>query len=168
MYNIKVRYNTNYGVLPNQKRWRVLVNGEQTFADHIEIKVPTQTTDDIVIIDGVFVEKNHISCKARYVKQINLQTSEFIDGNDFIQEHLTFIITDDINDSGLYNHLLNVAKNRLTWSEKKKKWKVYAKDDFVKNNEQIIEHICDSVSINGHCWTSLTKPEICFNADFNK
>lgn len=165
MYNIKVRYNTNYGVLPNQKRWRLLINGEQIFADHIEIRVPTYTSEDILLVDEVSVKKNHISCEAKYVKKISLQTSEFIDGiNVSRQEHLTFIITNEINDELQKN---NEIKHTLTWSEKTKKWKVYTKDNFIKDYEQITEKVCDMVSINGICWTSETKPEICFNAEFN-
>jgi hypothetical protein len=53
---LKIRFNTeNTGSL----FWRILIDGEEVLADHVDIKVPSSTTQD-TLPDGRV--KWHISC----------------------------------------------------------------------------------------------------------
>lgn len=62
---IRIRYNTNYP-LKSDKKWRLLINGEQILVDEINIFVPCHTTTDIVLgDDGKDVQKYHISCEGK-------------------------------------------------------------------------------------------------------
>ena len=51
MKMVKIRFNTNYGKLPNQKKWRLLIEGTAIFADEIELHCPCHTSEDIVVGD---------------------------------------------------------------------------------------------------------------------
>jgi len=63
MKDVKIRFNTNFPKTSN-KKWRVLVDGQQHLVDEIEILCPSNTSQDIVKgDDGQDVEKYHISCK---------------------------------------------------------------------------------------------------------
>jgi hypothetical protein len=65
MKMVKIRFNTNYGKLPNQKKWRLLIDGTPLFVDEIELHCPCHTTEDIVVgDDGKDVLKFHITCEA--------------------------------------------------------------------------------------------------------
>jgi len=59
MYDIKIRYNTK-AKPEDTLHWRVLINGVEHLASHVEINTQTKTTTDF--IEGVGT-KWHISCK---------------------------------------------------------------------------------------------------------
>jgi len=67
MIDIKIRYNTlcNDG----KNYWRILVDGKEHICSHIDIKIPVQTTQDVVFDQyrNCEVEKHHISCKANSI-----------------------------------------------------------------------------------------------------
>ena len=73
MKMVKIRFNTNYGKLPNQKKWRLLIEGTALFAEEIELYCPCHTSEDIVVgDDGKEVLKFHITCEAstfHYLKE---------------------------------------------------------------------------------------------------
>lgn len=71
MLDVKIRFNTNYGKLPDQKKWRVIVDGKQHFTDEVEIIGTCYTSEDIVKgDDGNDVLKFHITTKAREIKNL--------------------------------------------------------------------------------------------------
>ena len=66
-YDVKIRFNTNYGKTNNLK-WRILVDGKEQLVDEIKINCPCYTSQDIVKgDDGLDVQKFHISCKPKDV-----------------------------------------------------------------------------------------------------
>jgi hypothetical protein len=80
--NVKIRFNTNYGKLPDQKKWRVLIDGEQIFSEQVEIHCPCKTSEDIVVgDDGKDVVKFHITCEANVFYY--LKNDVLSDENDF-------------------------------------------------------------------------------------
>ena len=131
---IQVRFNTNYGVLPDQKRWRVLIDGNQIFTDSVDIKTKSWTTIDIVKGDnGNDVEKYHVTCKPTYI-HTTPDLVELKDENGSFEE-----------DS---EHDLICVK----WSEKAKKWKVEIKGE---------ERLYDNIVFETRVWTSDISPELC-------
>ena len=77
MIDVKIRYNTLSS--DNGDKWRILLDGREFLCDSIKIKVPTETTRDIVWDPSrnQNVEKFHISCSASQVswngKEVNIE-----------------------------------------------------------------------------------------------
>jgi hypothetical protein len=67
MIDIKIRYNTLCD--DNRKFWRILINGIEHTASHINIEIPVQTTRDIVFDPNrnEKVNKHHMSCIANEI-----------------------------------------------------------------------------------------------------
>jgi hypothetical protein len=175
MNKIQVRYNTDYDKkfshpnLPEQKRWRVLINGEQILADYVEIRVPAHTTTDTITTELGSVLKKHISCECKYVIRNYIWATEFVGGINITKKEKFIVILSDTEDFDrtMKELLVNInGSTQIYWSETKKKWKLTTKDDFIKHHEQITEVLCDHVSIKPICWTSDGKPMICFNSLF--
>lgn len=174
MNKIQVRYNTDYDKfnhpnLPDRKRWRVLINGEQILADYVEIRVPSHTTTDTIKTELGSVLKKHISCECKYVIRNYIWATELVEGINISRKEKFIVILSDTEDfDRTMNELLvNInGSTQLSWSESKQKWKLKIKDDFIKDCEQTTEVFCDQVSIKPICWTSNEKPMICFNSLF--
>jgi len=131
---IKVRYNTNYGVLPDQKRWRVLIDGEQIFTDSIEINTKSWTTKDLIKgDDGNYVDKYHITCNPDIVKNK--------DGNVQLK---------DYDDSEISNDQQELIC--INWSVSENKWKVNIKE---------IDRYFEEILFKTKVWTSDISPELC-------
>lgn len=77
MKEVKIRFNTNYPKTSN-KKWRVIVDGQQHLVDEIEILCSSYTSQDIVKgDDGQDVEKFHISCKPKNIEfQVDIASFE--------------------------------------------------------------------------------------------
>ena len=74
-YEIKIRFNTNYREDdPSTKEWRVLVNGQEHFCNHVRVNCPSYTSKDL--IEGVG-QKWHISCEARKIEFVKDETGSF-------------------------------------------------------------------------------------------
>ena len=132
---VQVRYNTNYGVLPDQKRWRVLIGESQIFTNNVEIRTNSWTTKDIIKgDDGNPVEKFHITCKPEIIKT----TEEGIELSD----------NDDIRieDERSYDLIF------IKWSQSSNKWKVNIKGE---------DRLFDKISLKTDIWTSDISPELC-------
>jgi len=67
MIDVKIRYNTL--CTDNRTYWRILLDGVEHNCSHININIPTQTTQDNVFDSarGENVDKHHISCYANSV-----------------------------------------------------------------------------------------------------
>ena len=61
---IKIRFNTYFKPGDGSKEWRVLVNGQENFCNHIKINCPSYTTHDFIAGVG---DKWHISCEANHI-----------------------------------------------------------------------------------------------------
>lgn len=73
---IKIRYNTNYPET-SDKKWRLLIDGEQTLVDAISILVDSWSSVDLVKDDkGNEVMKYHICCEGSVNIIINNETNE--------------------------------------------------------------------------------------------
>lgn len=60
---IQIRFNTNYPDKSDRK-WRLLIDGQQDLVDDILILVPSRTSSEFVKgDDGQPVLKHHISCE---------------------------------------------------------------------------------------------------------
>jgi hypothetical protein len=131
---IRVRFNTNYGVLPDQKRWRVLIDGGQIFTDSVDIRTKSWTTRDIIKgDDGQNVEKYHISCNPEIVTT-NEEGVELKDYDDIeVKEDQPDLIC-------------------IKWSASANKWKVYIKGE---------ERLFDEIFFKTDVWTSDISPELC-------
>ena len=108
---VQVRFNTNYDVLPDQKRWRVLIDGGQIFTNSVDIRTKSWTTKDLITgEDGNPVEKYHISCKPEIVttNEDGVQLKDY----------------DDMKEEGPQADMVCIG-----WSESAKKWRVYIKGD---------------------------------------
>lgn len=131
---IQVRYNTNYNVLPNQKPWRILVDGNQFYTDSIQIKTKAWTTKDIVRgDDGNYVEKFHISCIPNSV--------EVEDDGFLLKDNQDTILDWEIPD------LICIC-----WSVTQNKWKVFIKGE---------NRYYDDIVFKTYLWTSDISPEFC-------
>ena len=65
---VKIRFNTNFVEgSPSIKEWRVLINNQEYFCNHVSIFCPSFTTKDIIENVG---EKWHISCNPAHVEYI--------------------------------------------------------------------------------------------------
>ena len=67
MIDVKIRYNT---LCSDDKNYlRILIDGIEHTCSHIDIKIPVQTTRDIVFDQSrnCDVDKHHISCKANFI-----------------------------------------------------------------------------------------------------
>lgn len=133
---VKIRYNTNFGKIPDQKMWRVLVNGKQTFTNSITINADSWSTSDLITDDnGQYIEKKHITCKC---KDEDIKSD--LDG---------------------FEVLGNLTKKcepgtklvSIRWSTKNNKWAV-------KINEGE-DKFYDDINIETRIWTSDISPEIC-------
>ena len=104
---IQVRFNTNYGVLPDQKRWRVLIDGAQIFTDSVDIRTKSWTTTDIIND----VEKYHITCNPEIVttNEDGVELKDYDDMKVQDEPHPDLIC--------------------IKWSESESKWKVNIKDE---------------------------------------
>ena len=133
---IQVRYNTNYGITPDQKRWRILVDGNQFYTNSIDIKTKAWTTKDIVKgDDGNYVEKFHISCVPNYVE---------VEEGFLLKDKPEIVVTDDILD--------NLELICICWSVTQNKWKVVIKGD---------NRYYDDIVFKTYLWTSDISPEFC-------
>ena len=131
---IQVRYNTNYGVLPDQKRWRVLIDGGQIFTNSVDIRTKSWTTKDFIKVDGESVEKYHFTCNPDIVttNEDGVQLKDY---------------DDDKNLKDLESELVCIK-----WSESSKKWKVNIKGE---------DKFFDDIYLKTDLWTSDTNPELC-------
>ncbi len=65
MDDIKIRYNTDRDKInPDLLPWRVLINNVEFLASHVELRVYSTTSEDL-LSSGVI--KWHIACKGRAV-----------------------------------------------------------------------------------------------------
>lgn len=136
---IRVRYNTNYGVLPDQKRWRVLINGDQTYADHVYIKTKAWTTKDIVKGDnGEEVEKFHITCEPGIFGMSDCSETG---------EKSALCTESEIRKDNEKEDLICIK-----WSVSANKWKVCIKGE---------DRLYDDIVFNTNIWTSDISPELC-------
>jgi|LakMenE18May11ns_1017448.scaffolds.fasta_scaffold9237078_2 hypothetical protein len=60
MNKVKIRYNTN-ATEADQLHWRVLINGNETLASHVEVNTKLWSTKDF--IEGVGY-KWHLTCES--------------------------------------------------------------------------------------------------------
>lgn len=109
---INVRYNTNYGKLPDQKRWRVLIEGSQVFTDKVEISTKSWTTTDV--IDGVI--KQHVTCNPEIISK-NEDEIQLKDYYDLEENEIVDLIC-------------------FKWSMSENKWKVC-----IKGEDRLYENI---------------------------
>lgn len=59
MKRVQIRFNTNYKPGDGSKEWRVLIDGEENFCNHVTINCPCHTSRDFIEGTGW---KWHISC----------------------------------------------------------------------------------------------------------
>ena len=133
---VQVRFNTNYGVLPNQKRWRVLIDGSQLFTDSVDIRTKSWTTKDIVKgDDGKDVEKFHVTCNPDIIttNEDGILLTDFEPKNS----NLPPIEGKHINDLVC-----------IKWSVSQNSWKVGDK-------------FYDNIVFDTDLWTSDISPELC-------
>jgi len=139
---INIRYNTNYGKLPDQKRWRVLIDGSQVFTDSVEIKTKSWTTSDIIQSSdsedvNVYIIKYHITCNPEIISKNDdgIQLKDYDDMKS----------TEDDNEP--QPDLVCVS-----WSESLKKWIVNIKGE---------DRVFDDIFFKTNLWTSDISPELC-------
>jgi len=72
---ILVRFNTKFQEDPDQRHWRVLVNGQETLAHRVEINVPAKTVMEQVGSE----EKYHILCYGKVMTQ-HCECTEVVNG----------------------------------------------------------------------------------------
>jgi hypothetical protein len=131
---VQVRFNTNYDVLPDQKRWRVLIDGAQIFTNSVDIRTKSWTTKDLITgEDDNQVEKHHISCKP----EIITTNEDGVQLKDY----------DETKEEGPQADMVCVG-----WSESAKKWRVYIKGD---------ERFFDEILFKTDVWTSDISSELC-------
>jgi hypothetical protein len=131
---IKIRYNTNFGKIPNQKAWRVLVNGKQMFTDSVTINADSWSTSDLITDDsGQYIEKKHITCKCK-----NEDIKSDLDGFEVL---------------GLTKKCSDTSLVTIRWSVKNNKWAVR-----IDEGEPLFY---DDLNIETKIWTSDISPEIC-------
>jgi len=131
---IQVRFNTNYGVLPNQKRWRVLIDGAQIFTDSVDIRTKSWTTTDIIKgDDGNDVEKYHITCNPEIVKtnEDGVELKDYDDMKVQDEPHPDLIC--------------------IKWSESLNKWRCL----------DVYPGAFDEIVFKTDVWTSDISPELC-------
>ena len=131
---IQVRYNTNYGILPNQKRWRVLIDGGQIFTNSVDIRTKSWTTRDMINgKDGNPIEKYHVTCKPE-IFITNEDGVELKDSDDIkVEDELPDLIC-------------------IKWSVSENKWKVNIKGE---------DRLFDEIFFKTDVWTSDISPELC-------
>ena len=133
---VKIRYNTNFGKIPDQKMWRVLVNGKQIFTNNVTIYTDSWSTSDLITDDnGEYIEKKHITCKC---KDEDIKSD--LDGFEVL---------------GNLTKKYDPGPDLVTicWSVKNNKWAVRINDA-----ESIFY---DDINIETKIWTSDISPEIC-------
>lgn len=65
MASIKIRFNTEYKSTPSEEyKWRIVVDGQESLAKNVAIKVPSCSTEDL-LPSGIM--KYHISCEGNVV-----------------------------------------------------------------------------------------------------
>ena len=65
---VKIRFNTNYPKT-SDKKWRIIINDNQTLVDEVEVNTMCYTSEDIVVgDDGNKIVKYHISTIAKDVE----------------------------------------------------------------------------------------------------
>lgn len=132
---VQVRYNTNYGVLPDQKRWRVLIDGGQVFTNSVDIRTKSWTTKDFITgEDGNPIEKFHVTCKPEIVKtnEDGIELKDYDDTKVQEEPHPDLIC--------------------VKWSESANKWKVNIKGE---------DRLFDDILFKTDVWTSDISPELC-------
>lgn len=129
---IQVRYNTNYGKLPDQKRWRVLHNGVQLFTDSVTICTKSWTTKDIIEDENKLVEKWHVTCNPMI----------------FMESIEAVYLKDDFSEPEESIEPLVC----ISWSMKNRKWKVFIKGE---------DRLFDDIVFETKLWTSDFTPELC-------
>jgi hypothetical protein len=132
---VQVRFNTNYDILPDQKRWRVLIDGGQIFTDSVDIRTKSWTTKDSVKgDDNEYVWKYHVSCNPEIIttNEDGVQLKDYDDKE--IQE-------------GPQTDMVCIK-----WSESAKKWRVYIAGD---------ERLFDEILFKTDVWTSDISSELC-------
>jgi hypothetical protein len=132
---VQVRYNTNYGVLPDQKRWRVLIDGGQVFTNSVDIRTKSWTTKDFITgEDGNPIEKYHVTCKPEIVKtnEDGIELKNYDDMKVQEEPHPDLVC--------------------VKWSESLHKWKVNIKGE---------DRLFDEIFFKTDVWTSDISPELC-------
>lgn len=78
---IKIRFNTNYKEGDNLvKEWRVIVDGDEKFCNHVTVNCPSKTSKDF--IEGVG-NKWHISCEADNIEYVKDEAIKDKTSNSF-------------------------------------------------------------------------------------
>lgn len=70
--SVKISCNSNFPE-KSDKKWTLLVEETEHLVDEIEAKCKTYTTSDQIVVEGITITKQHISCKA---KTIEFQTKK--------------------------------------------------------------------------------------------
>lgn len=102
---VQVRFNTNYFANKNAKKWRFIIDGEQHFVNQIICSEKSKTTTDIIIENGIELQKFHLT--------INSDSVE-------IKDEIAYV-------NGDFNEKLELHTS-LSWSVKNNAWKIEAEE----------------------------------------